>query len=102
MKATSRSFLAFVVLALAGCGSAPQRPPGVPGSAGAVGESTAAGGVPRHSIACAGGNWAECYEKAGAACGDKGYVVVGHETSASAGASTQRNMMIECRDWSPR
>ena len=102
MKATSRSLFALVVLALAGCGTASQRIPGDPASAGMVGGSTALEGAPRHSIACAGGNWADCYEKAGAACGEKGYVVVGHETSASAGASTQRNMMIECRNWSPR
>jgi hypothetical protein len=102
MNVTSRCFFFLMVLALAGCGSAPQRTPGDPAAAGTGGGSTAPGGAPRHSIACAGGNWADCYEKAGAACGDKGYVVVGHETSASAGASTQRNMMIECRDWSPR
>ncbi len=112
MRVTALPFLALAVLALAGCGSAP-RSAQTPAS-GSFGKATAEGG-PQHSIGCAGANWAGCYEQAAAACGDKGYVIVGHgstDAPASAGAggggkraavgSARRTLLIECREWSPR
>jgi hypothetical protein len=97
MKLTVFSFLVFAAWGLAGCGATPTAP-----TMEQIGKATGPSGEPRHQIACSGANWADCYEKAGAACGARGYVVVAHESSASAGASAQRAMVIECKDWSPR
>jgi hypothetical protein len=105
MRFAAVSFFAVAALALVGCGSTPETTrtelPAV-GNVGNVGKATP-DGAPRHSIACSGANWADCYEKAAAACPNTGYVVVGHESSnASAGGTGSRNMHIECKEYSPR
>jgi hypothetical protein len=98
MRVGAASFLAVTASALIGCGSTPEPiQTDVP-----AGKATPDGAL-RHSIACSGAGWADCYEKAAAACPGQGYVVLGHEnTGASAGASGQRTLVIECKDYSPR
>jgi len=98
MRVGAASFLAITAFVLIGCSSTPE-PVQTDASAG---KATPDGAL-RHSIACSGTEWADCYEKAAAACPGQGYVVVGHEnTSASAGGSAQRTLSIECKDYSPR
>lgn len=102
MKFAAVSFFAVTALALVGCGSTPEPTRTAIPPVGNVGKATPEG-AGRQSIACSAANWADCYEKAGAACAGSGYVVVGHESSnASAGASGSRTMVIECKAYSPR
>ena len=108
MKFAAVSVFSVAALALVGCGSTPETartelpPAGSVGNVGSVGKATPDGAA-RHSIACSAANWADCYEKAGAACAGGGYLVVGHQSSnASAGASGSRTMLIECKEYAPR
>lgn len=95
-------FLALTAFALSGCGSPPKPT-----------QTSAPDSQPGHRVDCTGANWADCYEKAGAICRNRGYVILDRspDATASAGAgaagggsgpTTHRSMVIECRDWSPR
>ena len=98
MRLSAASFLAVAASALIGCGSSPESVQ----TDSPAGKATPEGAL-RHSIACSGTDWADCYEKAAAACPGQGYVVAGHESKgASAGASAQRTVVIECKEYSPR
>lgn len=112
MRATVLALLAFAALVLSGCASAPGPTPGsTPTSP--PDRQAMPDGKDVHSIACTGANWADCYEKAGKACANRGYVILRHgdsAASASAGAGASggrsgggsRTMVIQCKDWSPR
>jgi hypothetical protein len=69
-----------------------------------------------HSISCsgAGTSWADCYEKAGQACGAKGYDVIaggsdqttavaGNKYGVYGGTTNNRSILVKCKapsgDW---